>query len=263
MTDKQILVLGGTGKTGRRIVSRLRDLGHPVRAASRNGETRFDWDDPGTWPAALDGVSALYLMAPPLSADPTEEIDRLLRGFTGRVVLLSARGMAWHPAEDAVRNRAREWTILRPTWFAQNFSEDLFAPGVEAGEIALPTREGREPFIDAEDIADVAVAALTADGHDGQTYDLSGPEAISMRTAVEMIAEATGKPIRYLHIELADFREQLIGHGFPGELATVLTATLEDIAEGRSEYISDGVKRALGREPRSFADYVAATWPSR
>ncbi|SDG74537.1 Uncharacterized conserved protein YbjT, contains NAD(P)-binding and DUF2867 domains [Sinosporangium album] len=263
MTDSPILVLGGTGKTGRRVVSRLRALGLPHRAASRSGETRFDWYDTSTWGPALDGVSAVYLMPPPLSADPTEEIAGLLSGFTGRVVLLSARGAEFHPAEKAVRDLAAEWTVLRPTWFNQNFSEDMFAPAVAAGELALPAGDGREPFVDAEDIADVAVAALTDGRHAGEVYELSGPEALTFGEAAAAIGEAAGRPVRYTHIASDDFRALLTGAGLSEELAQILAAEMEHIAAGRNERLSDGVQRALGRRPRSFADYVAATWPRR
>ncbi|GII95918.1 SDR family oxidoreductase [Sinosporangium siamense] len=262
MTESPILVLGATGKTGRRVVTRLRDLGLPVKAASRSGETRFDWDDPTTWDAALDGVSKLYLVPPPLSADPTQEITALLQKFSGHVVVLSARGAGFHPAEDVVRKLAAEWTVLRPTWFFQNFNEDLFAPAVEAGELALPAGDGSEPFIDADDIADVAVAALTQDGHAGQTYDLSGPESLTWAEAAAHIERALGRPFAYRACPPEEFHASLTAAGVPEDLTELLVQSMLEIAGGESAYLSDGVQRALGRPPRSFTDFVTATWPS-
>ncbi|MFP3962959.1 NAD(P)H-binding protein [Actinomadura fulvescens] len=265
MTESTILVLGARGKTGRRVADRLTGLGRPVRAASRT--TGFDLADPATWNAALDGVSAVYLV--PMN----EYVDQsVIADFTAaavaagvqRIVLLSARGVggkpqpAQEPAERAVRESGVAWTILRPAWFAQNFSEDFFLDPLRAGELALPAGEGREPFIDAEDIADVAVAALTGEGHAGEIYEISGPEPLSFRTAVELIAEASGREIRYTPLRTAEFVANLTSVGLPAESAEVLAGLLDGIANGVGDHVSDGVRRALGRDSRPFADYVKA-----
>lgn len=252
-----ILVLGGTGKTGRRVTARLRALGHAVRAASRS--TGFDWDKPGTWDATLDGAESIYLVTHPTRFDPTEQVKDLLSRTAGRVVFLSARDLH-SPAEPVVREHAGGWTVLRPTWFNQNFSEDFFNDGVVAGHLALPTGEGREPFVDADDIADVAVAALTDPRHAGETYELSGPAALSFRDAVAHIAQASGRPITYEPVPAEVYRDSLVSYGLDAEYAGELVALLTGIAEGKGEYLSDGVHRALGRPPRSFTDFAAATW---
>ncbi|NRQ31884.1 NAD(P)H-binding protein [Nonomuraea sp. NN258] len=266
MSDSPILVLGARGKTGRRIAARLDRLGRPVRAASRSGGgTRFDFADRDTWSPALDGAGAVYLIPMNESvaaATVAEFLGVAARSGVRRVVLLSARGVAGaacpyqEPVELALRATGLEWTILRPAWFAQNFSEDLFLEPVRAGELALPAGEGRETFVDAEDIADVAVAALTRDGHAGEIYELSGPEALSFRTAVEMIAEASGRHVRYTPLETSRFNAALTAQGVPDEAAALVGELLGRIRDGAGEHVGDGVWRALGRHPRPFADYV-------
>lgn len=272
MGMQTILVLGGTGTTGRRIAGRLRAAGHPVRTASRSGgDVHFDLGDPASWAPALDGVGAAYLMEPDLrpGTDGHERLPRLVAEAVAagvrRLVLLSAHGVGEagddHPlkvAEQAVRESGVEWTVLRPGWFAQNFSETFWLPGIEAGDLALPAGDGRTPFIDAEDIADVAVAALTAGaGHNGETYQLTGPRPLGFAEAVAQIAAATGRPISYTPITAEEYVERLTGHGTPPAVARLLTDLLVDIREGRGSTVSDGVERALARPARSFEEFVA------
>ncbi|KUJ70716.1 hypothetical protein ACZ90_01655 [Streptomyces albus subsp. albus] len=260
------MVLGGTGKTGRRVVARLAERGVPVRVGARGGATRFDWLEESTWEAALTGVRAVYLvyLQDLSSADAPAHIGGFLRlareRGVERVVMLSARG--WEtagPAEQAVRESGLAWTILRPTWFAQNFSEDMFLPYVLGGEVRLPTRDGREPFIDAEDIAEVAAVALTEDGHTGQVYELSGPELLTFGDAVAAISSAGGPEARYTPISSEEFIEDLIAAGLTAEEAPVVDGLLGCIARGENAHLSDGVRRVLGREPRGFAEFAART----
>ncbi|MFI9011862.1 SDR family NAD(P)-dependent oxidoreductase [Actinosynnema sp. NPDC053489] len=263
-----ILVLGGTGKTGRRVASALDALGVANRPVSRHTDPRFDWSDRSTWAAALDGVTAVYLVAVSMDLDDSGVaafVPRAVEAGARRVVLLSARGI---PPEDgrerAVRASGVDWTILRPTWFAQNFSEDYFLPEILAGEVVLPAGgDGGHPFIDARDIADVAVAALTQDGHAGAGYDLSGPEAVSFRDAVARIADVSGRSIRVTEVPPAEYTDALVRSGFAPAYAEVLTGSLAAIRDGRDAALSDGVPSVLGREARRFEDYVeetAAAW---
>ncbi|MFI0357351.1 NAD(P)H-binding protein [Actinomadura sp. 9N407] len=220
--------------------------------------------DGTTWAPALEGAGVAYLvpMIESVEDDVVAEFVReAVQAGVQRLVLLSARGAdgpspSQLPAERAVRESGAEWTILRPAWFAQNFSEDLFHEPLVAGELALPTGEGREAFVDADDIADVAVAALTGDGHAGEIYELSGPEALSFRTAVAMIAEAAGRELRYTPLEAWEFTALLEAQGLPNGIAAAIAGLLDGIAKGTGEPLSDGVRRALGREPRPFAAYV-------
>jgi uncharacterized protein YbjT (DUF2867 family) len=268
MTD--ILILGGTGKTGRRIAQRLRDAGHGVRTASRaGGDVHLDLDEPRTWPAALAGAPAAWLVEPQIQA--TEEgqrriprlVDAAAAAGLRRLVLMTAPGAEseGHPlwrAEQAVMKSGLEWTIVRPNWFAQNFSEAMWLPGIQAGSLALPTGDGATAFVDAEDIADVAAAALTGDGHSGQAYELSGPRAVSFGEAAALIGKATGRTIRHADITAEEFTAAQIAEGMPAGAARMMTRLYISIRDGEAAAVFDGVQRALGRQPRSFEDYVAA-----
>jgi uncharacterized protein YbjT (DUF2867 family) len=198
-----ILVLGGTGTTGRRIAQQLRFASHPVRTASRAGsDVVLDLDDPTTWTPALDGVTAAYLVEPTLQAGArlARFAQEALDTGVQRLVLLSASraeeaGHPLHAVEQTVRGSGVDWTILHPNWFCQNFSEGPWRRGILDGVLALPTGSGRTPFVDADDIAAVAAAALTDDRHSGKVYELTGPEAVSFGEATELIAKATGRTI--------------------------------------------------------------------
>ncbi|MGH3993750.1 MAG: NmrA family NAD(P)-binding protein, partial [Pseudonocardiaceae bacterium] len=162
-------------------------------------------------------------------------------------------------AEQAVRDSGAELTVLQSTWFAQNFSEDYWQEMVQAGEVALPAGEVREPFVDADDIADVAVAALTDDRHIGAVYELTGPRLLTFSDAVAEISQATGREIRYLPISIEEFATAAAEQGVPGEVIEVLTYIFGETLDGRNAHLTDGVQRALGRAPRDFADYARDT----
>ncbi|WP_232663807.1 NAD(P)H-binding protein [Pseudonocardia sp. TRM90224] len=255
-----VSVIGATGKVGRRIVARLRGEGHEVRPASRSGEPRFDWFEPATWAGAVRGADALYVTVPDTPAPVAELIEA-----TGvrQVVLLGARGSEHAPAgtavrmaEDVVRASDAEWTILRPTWFLQNLDEGTFAGPLATGELRLPAGTGRHPFIDAEDIAAVAVAALTERGHAGVTYDLSGPVALTFEEVVAAFGAATGRDLRYVPVARATWVGELVATGLPTELAELLGTLLDLVATGADAHLSDGVQRALHREPATLTDYL-------
>ncbi|WP_329048979.1 NAD(P)H-binding protein [Amycolatopsis sp. NBC_01488] len=253
-----ILILGGTGKTGRRVARRL----DGARIAART--TGFDLGDPSTW--ALDGVTAVYLVEPDLRAEPRlpRLVTEAVAAGARRLVLLSAprageEGHPLHAAERAVRGSGVGWTILHPNWFAQNFSEGPWARGIRDGVLTLPAGAGRAPFVDAEDIAEVAASALTDDRHHGQVYELTGPRAVSFGEAVGVIARAAGRKIEYADVEPEAFVERQIAYGVPENVARLLTGLLADLRDGRGADVADGVERALGRPPRSFEDFAAAT----
>ncbi|MFD3665002.1 NAD(P)H-binding protein [Streptomyces sp. NPDC058659] len=268
---RPILVLGGTGKAGRRVVSRLRSRGHEVRVASRRGDgpARFDWTDENTWEPVLEGVGAAYLIDSQRddAAASMSAFGKLAAaGGVERLVLLSHRdwlaseGEEKLPCERAVRESGAEWTILKPAWFMQNFSEEGFFRGqLVEGEVVLPTGDGVEPFVDLEDVADVAVAALTGAGHAGKAYELSGPRLLGLGGLSDEIARATGRDIAYRPVSQADFTLYATGRGLPGEFAAMLNLLFGWIDDGHFAHLSDGVRQALGREPRDFTDFVRRT----
>lgn len=271
--NTRTLVLGATGKTGRRVADRLRArAGVEVRAASRSGAgpERFSWSDPGTWDTALAGVDSLYLVYMPelVSEQAPGEIAGLLEraraSGTRRVVMLSGYGFPDEvaPAERAVTESGLEWTVLVPHWFMQNFSEDFLLEPVRAGLLELPAGDGRAPFVDVEDIADVAVAALTEGGHHGQYYHLSGDVALGFAEMAAEISSATGRDVRYRPQEPAAFVAGLRAFGLPEATVDVMARLMELLREGESAEVFDGVRRVLGRAPRGFGAYVRATAPS-
>ncbi|MFC1530812.1 NmrA family transcriptional regulator [Gemmatimonadota bacterium] len=260
------LVLGGTGKTGRRIVERLASRGVPTRVASRAGDPPFDWGDQSTWDAALDGVAAAYISYAPDLAIPgaTDAIHafaaRALEHGVRRLVLLSGRGEEEAQRCELIIQRPDiEWTVVRASWFCQNFSEGPFLDMVLAGEIALPAGDVREPFVNADDIADVAVAALTEDDHSGQVYELTGPRLLTFAEAVDEIARATGRTIRYVQIPPEAFAAGVAETGLPEDIAWLLDYLFATVLDGRNAHLVDGVRRALGREPGDFAEYAHRT----
>ena len=258
------LVLGGTGKTGRRIVERLESRGVPTRIASRAADPSFDWSDQGSWDAALDGVAAAYISYAPDLAIPgaTDAIrafvERAVEHGVQRLVLLSGRGEEEAQlCESIVQDAGIQWTVVRASWFDQNFSEGEFLDMVLAGEITLPAGDIAEPFVDVDDIADVAVAALADDGHDGQVYELTGPRLLTFAQAVEEIARATGREIRYIQIPHEAFAAGIAESGAPKDIAWLLDYLFSTVLDGRNEHVCDGVNRALGREPTDFAQYAS------
>lgn len=264
--NKTILVLNGTGKTGRRIVQRLQDAGHPVRIGSRKANPAFDWNKPTTWQAALSGISTVYVAYYPDVAIPgavetvRSFVDLAVACGIGRLVLLSGRGEEEAlRAEQVIRESGVEWTILRCSWFAQNFDENFLIDAVRAGEVALPVGDVKEPFVDADDIADVAFAALTEKGHAGELYELTGPRLLSFAEAIGEIAEAIGRPVRYLQLTTAQYRQALGDQDIPDDFTWLLEYLFTTVLDGRNASLADGVRRALGRGPRDFRDYVRET----
>jgi len=265
MTNYEILVLGATGKTGRRVAERLRARGVAVRAGSRAGDPPFDWEAPDTWEPALRGVRAAYisyypeLAVPGAAATIASFAEHAVRGGTGRLVLLSGRGEAEAArCEQAVRDSGADSTIVRASWFSQNFSEGHLLEPVLAGRIVLPAGDVTEPFVDADDIADVAVAALTETGHAGEVYEVTGPRLLSFADAADEIGARTARDIRYVPVTPEQYGATLIEQGLPPEVADMLGALFADVLDGRNAHLSDGVQRALGRAPRDFADYARA-----
>jgi uncharacterized protein YbjT (DUF2867 family) len=266
--QKPVLVLASNGKTGRRVVERLTARGIPTRLGTRSAEPRFDWDDRDTWAPVLQGVGAVYVQhyldALPGAAQVIGSFAELaVANGVPRLVHLSGRGEAEaEQAELAVRDTGAEVTTLRSTWFSQNFSESYFLEGLLAGELALPAANTPEPFVDADDIADVAVAALTEEGHVGEVYELTGPRLLTFSDAVGEIASTTGREIRYVPVSIEDFAASLDEQGVPGDWIELLAYLFREVLDGRNAHVADGVQRALGREPKDFADYardVAAT----
>ncbi|WP_327411551.1 NAD(P)H-binding protein [Streptomyces sp. NBC_01233] len=253
------LVIGGHGKTGRRVAEKLSAQGREVRIGSRSGQPAFDWHEPATWGPALEGVDRVYVTYYPDLAFPgaAEQVGAFAKvavaGGARRLVLLSGRGEeAAEVSEENLKASGGDWTIVRSSWFNQNFNESFFLEPVLAGEIALPTGDAVEAFVDADDIADVVVAALTDDKHIGKTYELSGPRLLSYSDVAAELTKATGREIKYISVTNEEYRAVLRENGLPEEFADLFTMILD----GRNAHLVHGVEEALGRKPKDFSDFA-------
>ncbi|MFE2044233.1 NmrA family transcriptional regulator [Streptomyces sp. NPDC059477] len=263
------LVLGGTGRVGRRVTKRLAERGVDVRVGSRAGKPPFDWEDPSTWAAPFAGVRSAYLMYYPEvewpgAGDAIATVARhAVDAGVRRLVLLSARNQEEAVrCEEAVTGLPVEWTIVAPASFNQNFDEGVFLEPLRQGVLALPAGGNADPFVDADDIADVVVAALTEDGHAGERYELTGPRLWTFAEGVQEIARATGRSLRYEPITRDQFADAIVADGAPRDFAEPLATLISEFFDGRNSSLADGVERALKRKPRDFADWVAEIAPT-
>ena len=257
------LVLGGTGKTGRRVVERLKAGGHEVRVGSRSAVPAFDWDREAGWDAALKGVTAAYITYAPDLAMPgaTDAIEAFVkkakRAGVKRLVILSGRGEPEAQAcERIVQQSGLEWTIVRASWFNQNFSEAAFLDMVMSGTITLPAGDQLEPYVDADDIADVVTAALTQDHHHEQVYEVTGPRLMTLSDVAADLSAAIGRPVTYMDVPHDAFIAGIEQSGAPKEVVWMLDYLFSTVLDGRNAHLTDGVQRALGRPPKDFADFA-------
>ena len=273
MTNSPILILGGAGKTGRRIATQLgaRDVG--FKLASRSSEPRFDWQDDTTWAATVRGTDTAYL-APPVDPAGLDAAGRFIKQAAAaglrRVVLLSGRGVG-RPGreyavyesglalEEAVKSSGLDWTIVQPAWFMQNFSEEFLLDYVLAGQIRISAGDGAEAWIDTDDVGDVMTEALLDHRHIGQTYVLSGPRLLTLADVATELAAVTGRKIDYVALGPDEHVAEMIAMGVPRPDAEAVGDLFAVIRNHRSEYLSDGVQRVLGREPRDFSDWARTT----
>ncbi|MGH8879280.1 MAG: NAD(P)H-binding protein [Stackebrandtia sp.] len=264
--NENILIVGGTGKTGRRVARQLTAKGHSVRVASRSTSPRLDLRDESTWDAVLDGVDAVYI-APPDDPFPVEEfVDRAVKAGVRRLVSLSGRRIQLMDREaqtsmartqNALRGSGAEWTVLQANNFNQNFSEGDYRDMVAAGELSFPLGDTREPVIDAEDIAEVAAVVLTTDGHSQKVYELTGPRGLTFTEIAAEIGKATGRSMSVRDVTPEQHEAELREAGFPEELIGFLNAMYEFMRSGAMAEPTDHVRRVLGREPADFADWAA------
>lgn len=258
--EKLTVIVGGRGKTGRRVAERMRSLGAPVRAVSPSTAVPFDWNNEETWAPALRGAGALYLTYHPDlavrgAAEHIRGLSRLaVEMGVEKVVLLAGRGEPQvHAAEAAVRESGAAWTILECAFFMQNFTEGVLAPSGDT--IAFPAGDVQEPFLDCDDIADVVVAALTGDGHDGQTYELTGPRLMTFGEATEVLSGAMERPLRYIPVTFEQYAAGLSEH-FAPPVVEFFIELFRFLLDGHNASVTRDVERVLGRPARDFRDFA-------
>lgn len=263
---KPIAVIGHKGKTGARVMQRLQTLGYPVRGLSRSGACSFDWSQPQNWADALQGVSAVYVTYQPDLAVPAAEahirqfIEAASRAGVEHIVLLSGRGEEGaQRAEQILVDSGITWNVVRASWFCQNFSESFMLDSILSGELALPADTVLEPFVDADDIADVAVAALTRPDLHNQLFEVTGPQAMTFAECVHTIADVTGCELTYTPMPLAAFIEVLESLGVPEDVRWLLNELFGTVLDGRNTPLANGVEKALQRPATSFREYVEKT----
>ncbi|MEX0313108.1 MAG: NmrA family NAD(P)-binding protein [Allomuricauda sp.] len=264
---KNILVLGGTGKTGRRIVQKLNTGGHNVRVGSRSANPAFDWDTPETWGTALEDIESVYVTYQPDLAVPgaLEAIENFVREAkrkgVQKLVLLSGKGeREAELCEQVVINSGIESTIVRASWFNQNFSESFFLEPIQAGFVALPYADVKVPYVDADDIAEVAVEALIDQKHNGKIYELTGGRFLTFREVITEIAEATGREIAFTPIGLPAYTQMLKEHGVPEDYVWLINYLFTEVLDNEANQVmTDDVEKVLGRKPKDFSTYVKET----
>ena len=266
MKQSPILIIGKNGKTGARVNQRLQALGYATRAVSRATTPAFDWEKPATWHSAIAGTRVAYVTYQPDLAVPDAEatIKEFVRVAADaglqHIVLLSGRGEAGAVrAEQILIHSGMTWNVVRASWFAQNFSESFMLDGILAGELALPAGDTVEPFIDVEDIADVAVAALTEAGHRNKLFEVSGPRALSFADCIEEISAAIGRPLKYTQVSIDAYINELQEQGMPEDMQWLLRELFTVVFDGRNSKVVPGVEQALGRPATDFSRYVQKT----
>lgn len=261
-----ILITGGTGKTGSRVTHRLILSGQRVRAVSRHSEPRFDWHDDSTWAEAVTGCTSAYLCFQPDLGLPGA--DAIVGAFTRRavalgctrLVLLSGRGEdGARRAEQAFLEAGADWTILRSAFLFQNISESFWTDEIASGSLTMVDSTVGEPFVDADDVADAAVAALLEPAHVGRIHELTGPRLITFANLVEEISRATGRSVTYRPLPVDDYVAALVSVGLGEEDAVGLAYLFDEVLDGRNARLESGIKDLLGREPRDFAAFLAGS----
>lgn len=262
-----ILVIGGTGKTGRRVVEGLSELGHHVTVGSRKGIPAFNWEDYSTFAPALNGMDRAYIVYYPDLAVPgakeaiTALTEAALKEGLEKVVLLSGKGETEAEAcEEIVANSGLNYTLVRASWFNQNFSEGAFLDFVLAGQVALPMPEAEIPFVDADDIAEVVSEVLINDNYNGQTITVTGPEKLRFKELVEKMAQGIGRDIRYIPITIEKFKEGMKAAGLPDSYVWLFGYLFKEVlGNPDNQAVSSDVERVLGRRATSFEEYVQKT----
>ncbi|WP_319589999.1 NmrA family NAD(P)-binding protein [uncultured Draconibacterium sp.] len=265
--EQKILVIGGTGKTGSRVAKNLSQLGNDVRIAGRKTKPAFDWENPDTFDAALKDMDRAYIvyypdLAVPGARDAIRTLtDKALKAGLDKVVLLSGKGEKEAEAcEQIVADSGLNYTIVRASWFNQNFSEGAFLEFILDGAVALPMPDAEIPFVDADDIAEVVAKVLLDDSFNGETITATGPRKMTYKEAVETMAAEIGREIHYQPISIEEFKDGMKAAGLPDSYIWLFSYLFEEVlGNPDNQEVSHDLQKVLGREATDFRDYVTKT----
>ncbi|MBO6536742.1 MAG: NAD(P)H-binding protein [Balneolaceae bacterium] len=264
---KNFAVIGGTGKTGRRVVERLMKRGENVRSLSRSTNPAFDWNNPQSYKAALEGVDTVYIVYHPDLAVPGayESIVKLTEVAKAvgvkKLVLLSGKGeKEAERCEEVVAASGLDYVIVRAAWFNQNFSESFFLDPIKSGVVALPMFDIKIPFVDANDIADVVTEALLREDLNGKTLEVTGPSLLTLEEAVQAIAEVSKRSIQFIPVSLDQYLVHMKKANIPADVIWLFEYLFSTVLTNPdNQLISHDIVSVLGRSAVTFEDYAKET----
>ncbi len=263
----KVLVIGGTGKTGRKVAQKLIDLGQEVRIGSRSAEPAFDWHNPDGWDKALEGMDKVYItfqpdLAVPGALEAIEELTKKAkRSGVKKLVLLSGKGeREAELCEQVLIHSGLDHTIIRASWFNQNFSESFFLEPILAGQLAMPKPNAKVPYVDTDDIADVVVSSLLDDKHNGQIYEVTGPRLLTFQEIADEISSATGRVIQYTPITMEAYNGIMKEAGLPDDYIWLINYLFDEVLDNEvNSMVCDDVEKVLGRPAKDFSDWASET----
>lgn len=265
--NSNILIIGGTGKTGRRVVEQLQKKGIQPRIGSRQATPSFDWDDKNTWIESLKGIEKMYItyypdLAVPGAKEAIESLTYLAKELgVKKIVLLSGKGEVEAEACEAiVKNSGVDYTIVRASWFNQNWSESFFLDPILSGEVALPMSNVLIPFVDANDIAEVAATVLLDNDYNGKTIEVTGPELITFKDIIHTISTVTNRNLNFHEITLEQYIEGMRQMQLPEDVIWLIEYLFSNVLTNpNNQKISKDIEQVLGRKARTFLEYAKET----
>jgi uncharacterized protein YbjT (DUF2867 family) len=265
--NTNILVIGGTGKTGRRVVEQLQKKGIEPRVGSRSATPSFDWDNKDTWVEALNGIEKMYVtyypdLAVPGAKKAIESLSYLAKEMgVKKMVLLSGKGEAEAEAcEKIVMGSGIDYTIVRASWFNQNWSESFFLKPILSGEVALPMSDVLIPFVDANDIAEVAATVLLDDNYNGKIVEVTGPKLITFKDIVNIISKVSDRTLNFHDITLEQYVEGMKQMQLPEDVVWLIEYLFSHVLTNpENQKITNGIEEVLGRKAKTFLEYAEET----
>ncbi len=263
----KVLVIGGTGKTGRKVAQKLTALGQEVRIGSRSAERPFDWNDPSGWDRVLEGIDKMYItfvpdLAVPGAFEAIKELSkRAQNAGVKKMILLSGKGeKEAERCEQVIAESGINYTIVRASWFNQNFSESFFLEPILAGHLAMPKPKVKVPYVDTGDIADVVVASMMDEKHNGKTYEVTGPRLLTFKDIADEIARASGRKIDYSPISMEAYNSMMKEAGLPDDYIWLINYLFNEVLDNEeNSVVSNDVELVLGRKAKDFSDYAKET----